>query len=174
MPQISPAITNSCKSCTARCCRGLAVVLTIPEAKRMAEETGLEPHEFLEFSDRIDSKETPHYPLIVKHPLGVGEYFILLKRHHRTECVFLGEDLACSAYAHRPHVCRLYPFELEGADVKEKALCPVKFVREEGTGKTAAQLMSDLIEHGKLARLWHQKFGDKGAPDMKRFAEYFG
>ncbi len=170
---ISPSITNSCKSCTARCCRGLAVVLTIPEAKRMAKETGLEPHEFLEFSGQIDSKETPHYPLLVKHLLGVREYFIIIKRRHKTTCVFLGEDLACSAYAHRPHVCRLYPFELDASKVKKGALCPVKFLREAGTAKIAEKLSADLFLHGKMAREWHQKFGTK-VPDMMRFSEYFG
>ena len=170
--EMSHAITNSCRHCTARCCRGLAVVLTIPEAKRMATELNLAPEEFMEFSDQIDSGQTPHYPLLVRDGGKVREYFIILKRRHKTECVFLGEDLACSIYQHRPHVCRLYPFELEGKDVKEKALCPVKFVREEGTDKTAAQLMGDLIEHGKLARQWHREFGN-APPDMKRFAEYF-
>lgn len=171
---ISPLITNSCRNCTAKCCRGLAVVLTIPEARRMAHELGLAPSEFMEFSDQIDSGQTPHYPLLVRDGDKVREYFIILRRRHKTECIFLGKDLACSVYSHRPHVCRLYPFELEGKGVKEKALCPVKFVKEEGTDKVAAQLMSELIEHGKLARQWHQKFGDKGAPDMGRFAEYFG
>ena len=149
------------------------MVLTIPEAKRMVEETGLEPEEFLEFSSQIDSKETPHYPLLVKHLIGVSEYFIIIRRRHKTTCVFLGEDLACSAYAHRPHVCRLYPFELDGGSVKKGALCPVKFVREAGTAKTAEKLAADLFLHGKMAREWHIKFG-ANVPDMKRFAEYFG
>ena len=173
MPSISPAITNSCKSCTARCCRGLAVVLTIPEAKCMVKETGLEPADFLEFSSNINSKETPHYPLLARQGARAEEYFIILKRRRKVECIFLEEDLRCSVYAERPAVCRLYPYELDGKNVKKGALCPLKFVREEGTEKIAEQLRKDLIEHGKIARKWAIKYGEKGVPDMKKFAEYF-
>ncbi|VVC01648.1 Putative zinc- or iron-chelating domain protein [uncultured archaeon] len=172
MPLISPSIVNSCKGCTARCCRGLAVVLTIPEAKRMVKETGLAPEEFLEFSSKIDSRETPHYPLLVRREGMVEEYFIVIRRERKVDCVFLGDDLACTAYAHRPHVCRLYPFELDGGKQKKGALCPVKFVKEAGTEKAAKSLREDLIEHGKLARRWHAKFG-REAPDIFRFFEYF-
>ncbi len=175
MPTISSSIVNSCKSCTARCCRGLAVVLTIPEAKRMVSELGLPPEDFLEFSSNINSKETPHYPLLVRRgDRGeVEEWFMLLKRRRKVDCIFLGEDLACTIYENRPHVCRLYPFELDGGEQKIGCLCPVKFEKEEGTGKVAQSLKEDLIEHGKIARAWAIKFG-KEAPDMKRFAEYFG
>ncbi|VVB99648.1 Putative zinc- or iron-chelating domain protein [uncultured archaeon] len=169
----SPSIVNSCRDCTARCCRGLAVVLTIPEAKRMVAEIGLAPDEFLEFSNNINSRETPHYPLLVRHGSEVLEYFIILKRRRKVECAFLEEDLRCSVYEHRPHVCRLYPFDLEGKNVKKGALCPVKFVREAGTEEIARQLGKDLIEHGKIARKWAVKHGNK-VPEMKKFAEYFG
>ena len=148
------------------------MVLTIPEAKRMVAETGLKPEDFLEFTANIDSKGTPHYPLLVRRGWAVEEYFIILKRRHKTTCVFLEEDLRCSVYAHRPAVCRLYPFEFDAKKPKKGALCPVKFEMDKGTGKVADQLLEDLAKHGKIAREWHQKFG-KEAPDMKRFAEYF-
>lgn len=173
MPQISPAITNSCKSCTARCCRGLAVVLTIPEAKRLLSAVNAPPEDLLEFSGQIDSKRTPHYSLLVKDSKGVREFFIVLKRRRKIDCIFLGEDLACTIYGDRPHVCRLYPFELDGKEMKKGALCPCKFTREAGTDETAAQLKRDLHEHGKIARAWNVKFGAKGVPDMSSFQEYF-
>ncbi len=169
---ISSLITNSCKSCTARCCRGLAVVLTIPEAKRMVSELNLAPEDFLEFSSNINSKETPHYPLFVSRNGSVEEWFILLQRRRKVDCVFLGEDLACTIYSNRPHVCRLYPFELDGGEQKTGCLCPVKFEKEEGTEKEAQSRRQDLVEHGKIARAWAVKFG-REAPDMKRFGEYF-
>ncbi|MEM2137983.1 MAG: YkgJ family cysteine cluster protein [Candidatus Anstonellaceae archaeon] len=173
--QISSAITNSCKSCTARCCRGLAVVLTIPEAKRMVSELNLAPEDFLEFSSNINSKETPHYPLLVRRGERgeVEEWFIILQRRRKVDCIFLGEDLACTIYENRPHVCRLYPFELDGKEQKKGCLCPVNFVREPGTEEVAKQLQNDLHEHGKIARAWAVKFG-KDAPDIRKFKEYFG
>lgn len=173
--EISKAITNSCKSCTARCCRGLAVVLTIPEAKRMVSELNLAPEDFLEFSSNINSKETPHYPLLVRRGTSgdVEEWFIVLRRVRKVDCTFLQDDLSCGIYQNRPHVCRLYPFELDGKEQKKGCLCPVKFEREGGTEKVAASLRADLIEHGKIARAWAIKFG-KEAPDMGKFDEYFG
>lgn len=170
---ISPQIFNSCRFCTAKCCRGLAVVLTIPEAKRMVKETCLEPEDFLEFNTNIDSKLTPHYPLLVQRAGKIEEFFIILKRRQKRDCIFLQDDLRCGVYNERPAVCRLYPFELDGGDVKKGALCPVKFVREEGTDAVAAQLKKDLLEHGKIARAWSVKYG-KEAPRIGRFAEYFG
>lgn len=170
----SAAITNSCRSCTARCCRGLAVVLTIPEAKRMAGELGLPAEDFLEFSSQIDSRRTPHYPLLIQSESGVREFFIVLKKRRKIDCVFLDYDLSCSIYSSRPHVCRLYPFELDGERMKKGALCPVKFEKEDGTAGVAAQLREDLLQHGRLAREWTVKFGSQGVPDMRRFSEYFG
>ncbi len=169
---ISPSIVNSCKSCTARCCRGLAVVLTIPEAKRMVADTGLSPEDFLEFSSNVNSRETPHYPLLVRRGDAVEEYFIVLLRRRKVDCIFLDDDLTCTVYAHRPHVCRLYPFELDGGNQKKNCLCPVKFEKEDGTGETAKALQEDLILHGKIARQWGAKFGNE-PPDMRRFGEYF-
>ena len=147
-------------------------MLTIPEAKRMVKELGLPPEDFLEFSTNIDSKLTPHYPLLVQHAGKVHEYFIILKRRQKRDCIFLQDDLKCGIYGNRPHVCRLYPFELDGKDVKKGALCPVKFARENGTDGIAAQLKRDLLEHGKIARKWAVEFG-KEAPNMEKFKEYF-
>jgi len=140
---------------------------------RLVRALGLPPEDFLEFSCNVDSKGTPHYPLLVVRGARAEEYFIVLKRRRKVDCSFLDDDLACTIYADRPHVCRLYPFELDGGGQKKGALCPVKFVREDGTEEMARQLKADLFEHGKLARKWAKKFGNAGAPDMKRFTEYF-
>jgi len=170
---ISLLIENSCKSCTAKCCRGLAVVLTIPEARRMVAELGMAPQEFMEFSDRVDPKGTPHYPLLVKSGSHVRKYYIILRKKEKFDCVFLNKDMSCSVYNHRPHVCRLYPFELDGKKMKKGALCPVKFEREGYVDKVAQELKKDLSEHGKLARAWAVKY-EGGMPDISKFGEYFG
>ncbi|MCX8194776.1 MAG: YkgJ family cysteine cluster protein [Candidatus Micrarchaeota archaeon] len=170
--EASPAIVNSCRFCTARCCKGLAVVLTLPEAKRLAQATGLAPEKIFEFTTSVDSRGTPHYPFLVRHSQGVAEYFLILKRRRKKECIFLEKDHRCSIYPHRPHVCRLYPFELDGKKVKKNALCPVKFPKDAEIEEAARQLQADLVEHGKMARRWHAKFG-KNAPDIERFSEYF-
>lgn len=169
---VSLQIVNSCKDCSAKCCRGLAVVLTIPEAKRLVESLDAPAHDFLEFSHQVDSKQTPHYPLLVRKGKKVEEYFIVIKREW-ADCIFLEKDCKCAIYENRPHVCRLYPFELDGKGMKKKALCPVIFEREDYVDGVAAQLKEDLKEHGKIARSWAVRYGHD-APDMRRFGEYFG
>ena len=173
--QANARIINTCKNCSAKCCRGLAVVLTLPEAIRMVEVTGLEPIDILQFSVNIDSKTTPHYPLLVNAGKGraheVHEYFIIIRREGK-DCIFLNDDYTCSVYNDRPLVCRLYPYELDGRTLKKGALCPVNFVREENMEGDAARLKKDLYTHEKLARQWHAKYG-REMPDMRRFKEYF-
>lgn len=172
MSQISPEIVNPCRFCTAKCCRNLTVVLTIPEAVRLVKATGLPPQDIMDFSDKVDSRKTPHYPLLVKGEGQLREYFIVLK-HKGNDCIFLQDDLRCGIYNDRPNVCRLYPFDLDGGEMKKGALCPVEFKREESVGGDAKQLRQDLYDHGVMARKWIDSFGSK-KPDMEKFGEYFG
>ena len=167
-------IVNSCRNCNAKCCRGLAVVLTIPEAVRLVEGTAMRPEEILEFNRNIDSKKTPHYPLLVKHEKGVDEWFIIIRRLGRN-CIFLNDDYSCSVYHERPYVCRLYPYELDGRTLKKGMLCPMNFVREENMESDALRLKMDLLKHEVIARKWCVERGKHGEkPDIGKFMEYFG
>jgi Fe-S-cluster containining protein len=170
----SKAIVNSCRNCDARCCRGLAVVLTIPEALKLLEETGAQPEAILEFRKDVDSRATPHYPLLVRNGPKVEEFFIIIKRE-KHDCIFLFPDNRCKIYAHRPYVCRLYPFELDGSGPKKGALCPFRFEREAEQAEDAKRLVGDLFEHEVMMRKWNVERGSKGErPKMKLFLEYFG
>jgi Fe-S-cluster containining protein len=174
MPKISPSIVNSCKGCTARCCKWLAVVLTIPEALRLLSATGAQPNEVLEFSCNIDSRATPHYPLFVKGQKGAEEWYIIIRRQGR-DCIFLGNDSACGIYNDRPYVCRLYPYELDGKTIKKGALCPMKFAREANMERDAAKIKQDLLSHEIIARKWGVERGAKGVrPEIGSFLQYFG
>lgn len=173
MGNLSPKITNACRNCTARCCRGLAVVLTIPEALRLLEKTGKEASEILEFTNDIDSRKTPHYPLLVRKGGGVEEWFIIIRRA-KESCIFLREDMACEIYSARPFVCRLYPFELDGKEVKKGALCPVKFKKDRDIAVSAKELKKDLLLHEKLAREWVASAGSFGErPTAEGFCRFF-
>ena len=173
MQKISPHIINSCRDCTARCCRGLAVVLTIPEALRLVAATDTRAEEVLEFRRDVNSRATPHYPLLVRTAEGVEEWFIIIRRQKR-DCIFLNGDLSCSIYHDRPFVCRIYPFELDGKTMKIGALCPVKFVTEPNIEFDAARLKKDLFLHEVMARKWSHGRGNNGErPDIAKFLEYF-
>jgi Fe-S-cluster containining protein len=166
-------VVNSCRGCDSRCCRGLAVVLTIPEALRLQKALGAPPEEILEFRTDVNPRATPHYPILVKTAKGVEEHFIIIKRQGR-DCIHLNEEGVCRIYAHRPFVCRLYPFELDGSGPKKGALCPFKFEREAEQAEDAIRLKQDLFEHEVMARRWNVERGAKGQrPRMERLLEYF-
>lgn len=165
---------NACKFCDAKCCRGLAVVLTIPEAIRLSKAVGGNAADYIEVTSSVDSKETPHYPVIAREMGALREYYLILKKaKNGRDCAFLGPGGACKIYADRPHVCRLYPFKLDGKEMKKNALCPVKFEKEEYMGQIASQLESDLHEHGRIARAWINANPGK-KPDMATFLKEAG
>lgn len=161
----SPKIVNSCKSCTARCCRVLSVVLTVPEAVRLVRASGKAPQEILEFTSGVDYRRTPHYPVLAFENGQLRDYFLVI-RHSGEDCIFLGRDLACALYNDRPSVCRLYPFDLDGAEMKKRALCPVKFAKGEGMPRIASALRADLIKHGEIVRKWNVLHKEKPTLEM--------
>ena len=162
MEKISPKIINSCKSCTARCCRVLSVVLTVPEAVRLVRASGKQPQEILEFTSGVNYRHTPHYPVLAQESGQLRDYFLVI-RHSGEDCIFLGRDLACVLYSNRPFVCQLYPFDLDGAEMKKKALCPVKFARENDMPAVAERLRADLLKHGEIVRKWNVQHKEKPA-----------
>jgi len=165
-------VANSCKGCNAKCCRKLAVVLTIPEALRLAKAVQAPPDEYLELSCHVDFRKTPHFPLLSKEGRSVLEYFIIIKKQANGDCVFLSRQNTCKIYLDRPFVCRLYPFELtENKKVKKGALCPFHFIREPQTDSEAKLLEEDLRLHGIMARRWNVEKGKM--EEIGKILEYF-
>ncbi|HQT44701.1 MAG TPA: YkgJ family cysteine cluster protein [Candidatus Micrarchaeota archaeon] len=153
---------NACKFCDAKCCRGLSVVLTIPEAQRLIASIGGNPSDYIEITSEVNSKETPHYPILVRGMGGVKEYYLILKKAGNSrDCFFLGAGGRCKIYNGRPHICRLYPFKMDGREMKKNALCPSKFEWEAYVGEVAKQLEADLREHGRIARKWMHAYPGK-------------
>jgi len=167
------AVVNSCRSCNSKCCRGLAVVLTIPEAIRLKENLALKPEEYLELTDLVDSRKTPHFPLLAGEGGRLREYFIIIKKKNgNNDCFFLNQAGTCGSYSCRPSVCKLYPFELTDSKRQKKgALCPIKFIREPQTDREAELLEEDLKRHGIMARRWNIELG-KISP-IGKMLDYF-
>ncbi|MCX6769614.1 MAG: YkgJ family cysteine cluster protein [Candidatus Micrarchaeota archaeon] len=166
MEKISQKIVNPCKNCTARCCRVLSVVLTVPEAMRLVRASGRKAEEILEFSSGVNYRHTPHYPVLAFEEGQLRDYFLVI-RHSGEDCIFLGKDCACALYSERPFVCQLYPFDLDGAGMKKGALCPVKFGREKDAPKIAEALRADLLRHGEIVRKWNVTHKEK--PTVENF-----
>lgn len=91
----------ACECCGA-CCSGAdnEVIVSPDEIDALAEVTGLSPEDIAE----------PYPEWFEEH----GERFTfswILRRGKDGNCMFL-KDNRCTVYAHRPDICRTYPFML--------------------------------------------------------------
>ena len=94
----------TCRMC-GKCCRGPdnEVMVSPDEVDALISATGLSFNEIAE-----------PYPEWI--PAKNGGKFTLgwvLRRGSDTNCMFL-KDNRCTVYAARPHICRTYPFMLDG------------------------------------------------------------
>ena len=163
---------NPCLGCDGRCCKGLTVILTVPEALTLLKKTKLRPEQILEFSCQIDPNSVPHYPILVKQKNELKQYFIIIKRAKK--CIFLDENNKCKIYENRPNVCRIYPFELDGKTLRERYLCAMAFKKTGEIENSAQELQSFLKLHGIVIREWNVKNStQQDFLDIKNFLEYF-
>ena len=120
----------TCTGC-GECCSGKdnEVMVSPDEIDVLCEAAGLKPEEIVE-----------PYPEWI-HDFGAAFTFgWVLRRGEDGNCIFL-RNKRCTVYEHRPHICRTYPFMLDG----DKLLvfeCP-------GCGgadtQNAEQLIKDLL-----------------------------
>jgi len=138
----------------------------------LQQSLAFSPEEYLELSDRVDSRKTPHFPIFSTEGRQVREYFIIIKKQAGGDCIFLNANNTCKIYADRPFVCRLYPFELTDSRKQKKgALCPITFIREPQTDSEAVHFEEDLRQHGIMARRWNIEKGK--IEGIGKLLEYF-
>lgn len=107
----SQSVRFSCHHC-GHCCKDVVCLPTPWDVLRIAMNTGENPKRFLEFliSDEITgvNKNDPTWLKI-----RGKRYLMALRRDAKTGCYFLDKRTRfCRIYAHRPILCRLYPFKL--------------------------------------------------------------
>ncbi|MBT8506998.1 hypothetical protein AZH53_00960 [Methanomicrobiaceae archaeon CYW5] len=130
-----------CRRC-GRCCAGgpedgNEVMVSPDEIRAIMAATGL----------GWDAVAEP-YPEFIDDPSG-AKYSLAwcLKRTERG-CIFFGEDRRCTIYAHRPSLCRTYPFML-----MDGRLC-ISECPGLGDGKTngeeAATIAEDLVQRSAM------------------------
>ena len=105
-----------CHHCN-HCCTEVVCLPTPWDVLRIVRATGANPYDFLEWltPDELTgvARNDPTWLRVQ------GErYMMALSRDERVGCYFLDvETRLCSIYAHRPLLCRLYPFKvIEGRD----------------------------------------------------------
>jgi Fe-S-cluster containining protein len=95
-----------CTGC-GNCCKEPLLPLTDADVVRISQRTGDSPVDFVRFVDReaIDLDEPEAFAL-----LRQGKRVMIL-RHQRGGCRYLGSDLRCTIYGARPLGCRIFPFD---------------------------------------------------------------
>lgn len=122
-----------CRLC-GECCSGPAneVLVSPSEIERLMKVTGFSREKIAE-----------PYPEWITFPDGRSYTFgWVLKRDEDTNCIFLKEK-KCQVYEDRPHLCRTYPFMLDGEELITSE-CPG--LSSEETTPFAKQIVLDLIQ----------------------------
>jgi Fe-S-cluster containining protein len=96
-----------CTGC-GNCCKEPLLPLTDADVVRIAERTGDAPADFVRFIDRnaIDLDDEPEAFALLREGRRV-----MILRHQRGGCRYLGSDKRCQIYGARPLGCRIFPFD---------------------------------------------------------------
>ncbi|MCZ9313652.1 MAG: YkgJ family cysteine cluster protein [Methanocorpusculum sp.] len=121
----------TCLLCGA-CCSGAdnEVMVSPPEIEVLAEATGMSMDEIVE-----------PYPEWIRQDGFTFTFGWVLQRGEDGNCIFLKNN-HCRVYRSRPHICRTYPFMLDGENliISECPGCETC-----GTTDDAGQLTEDLL-----------------------------
>ncbi len=95
-----------CSQC-GRCCRDPLLPLTDHDVRRFLETTGDRTEDLIRWASHRDIElNEPEWFVSIRQ----GKRVMVL-RHQRGGCWYLGRDRRCTAYQHRPLGCRVFPFD---------------------------------------------------------------
>ncbi len=96
-----------CTQC-GNCCKDPLLPLTDADLRRIVEHTGDAPEDVVRWVDRfaIDMDDEPQAFVRLRQGRRV-----MVLRHQRGVCRYLGADDRCSIYDARPLGCRIFPFD---------------------------------------------------------------
>jgi Fe-S-cluster containining protein len=175
-----------CTGC-GNCCKEPLLPLTDGDVRRIAARTGDAPSDFVVWIDRdgIDMDDEPE--AFIK--LRQGKRVMVL-RHERGGCRYLGKDNRCSIYESRPLGCRIYPFDpgfkkdgkLKHLKIVKATECPYELdgkndvddLRELDTQYQAAhKAFNEKIAEWNRVQA-RRKRGGKAAQTSREFFEFLG
>lgn len=101
-----PLLSFRCTRC-GNCCRDPLLPVTKSDLQRIVRRTNFDPRDVLRWVSRddIDFDEQESFVELRQGPR------LMVLRHRRTGCLFLGPDLKCTIYSSRPLGCRAFPFD---------------------------------------------------------------
>lgn len=148
--ELAAAVARAGFSCTgcSECCRQVAddsnlVVAGPPEIREIMAATGMAWEEIAE-----------PYPDCIEDGEGKCYTFAWCIRRSNDACIFL-EGGRCTIYAHRPWICRTYPFMLEGEELLISECPGVGSPLSPGEARTIACLLirRQAAEHREEERI---------------------
>jgi Fe-S-cluster containining protein len=103
-----------CTGC-GNCCKGTYICITDEDARRLATGLGRPVESFVRFAREDETTLGKRHAWWVRFAQRRG---VMVLRWRRGRCIFLDGDDRCTAYQHRPLVCRIHPFNvtLSGED----------------------------------------------------------
>lgn len=97
-----------CTGC-GNCCKGTYICITDADARRLADGTKQPLERFVRFAREDEVALAKRHGWWVRFARRRG---VMVLRWRRGRCIFLGDGDRCTAYEHRPLVCRLHPFDV--------------------------------------------------------------
>ena len=97
-----------CTGC-GQCCVGTYICITDADARRLADGMERPVESFARFAREDELTLGKRHGWWVRFARRRG---VMVLRWRRGRCIFLDADDRCTAYAHRPIVCRTHPFKV--------------------------------------------------------------
>lgn len=106
-PKAEDLLRFRCTGC-GNCCRDPLLPLTDADVRRIVRKTGDRAVDVVAWVDRdgIDMDDEPEAFVMLRQ----GKRVMVL-RHERGACRYLGDDARCTIYSSRPLGCRIYPLD---------------------------------------------------------------
>ncbi len=137
----------SCIRCGA-CCTSFGVCITPADIRHISSATGMPPAKFVDTVQDYPGRERTEPALRI----GGEMQILVLKRSPSNVCFFYSPE-GCKIYAHRPLLCRTYPFKKDMRDMLSRP-CPSGWMPE---GKERKQYEKDIKNYEKELQSF-QKF----------------
>jgi Fe-S-cluster containining protein len=175
-----------CTGC-GNCCKDPLLPLTDADVKRISQRTGESAEEFVRWVDKngIEMDDEPEGFVSLRQ----GKRVMVL-RHGRRGCRYLGEDNRCTIYTSRPLGCRIFPFDpvfKKDGKLRHLTLIQATDCKYELDGKNDVNEMRKLNDRYEAATEAYQdkiadwnkkqrsrKLSGRAPESARRFLEYLG
>ena len=167
-PKVQSLLGFRCTGC-GNCCKEPLLPLTASDVKRIAKRTGDKPVDFIRWVDRqgIDMDDEPEGFVQLRQ----GKRVMVL-RHYKGGCYYLGADNRCTIYTSRPLGCRIFPFDPtfhKDGKIRHLKLIEAADCKYELDGKNDVDEIRELDRRTEEANdHWHDQIADWNREQQKR------